>query len=83
MQQVVDEASKTYFCDMLTQTLEERFSLSQGTVRCLVAWKQEEDGIKPEKVTLILSGSAVWHSPKEMEVFVTELIGCSCVSAIE
>lgn len=81
--QALDQASKDYFCDMLTQVLEENFSLSPGTVRVQVFWSQGESEIKPEKITLLLSGSAVWQSPKEMEQFVKELIGCECISAIE
>ena len=81
--QILDEASKAYFCDMLTQALEDRFSLMPGSLRCHVVWNETSDGIRPGKVTLLLSGDAVWQSPKQLEEFVTELIGCECISAIE
>lgn len=83
LNEAIDKASKDYFCDMLTQTLEERFSLTAGTLRCTVKWMQVESGIKPEQVTLFLSGSAIWQSPTLLEEFVTDLIGCKCITVIE
>ena len=86
-QSVLDEAleshSTAYFCDMLTQTLEERFSIAKGELRCHVAWAKNGDELRPEKVTLFLSGNAVWMSPAEMEDYVTDLLGCECVTVIE
>ena len=81
--QVLDEQSMSYFCDMLTQTLEERFHITQGDLRCKVQWTEKDTQIAPERVTLLLSGQAIWKSPVEMEQFVEELLGCDCVSAIE
>jgi len=83
LDEALDSSSKAYFCDMLTQTLEERFSITPGDLRCYVTWKSNDGGLSPEKVTLLLSGNAVWQSPREMEQFVTELIGCECVSSVD
>ena len=81
--QVLDEQSMSYFCDMLTQTLEEHFEITPGDLRCRIQWAQTETGASPTRVTLLLSGKAIWKSPTEMEAFVSELLGCECVSAIE
>ena len=83
LQSILDEASKEYFCDVLTQTLEEHFALDAGTLRCAIVWAQTESGIQPKQVTLLLSGSAIWQSPTLLEEFVTDLIGCKCITAIE
>ena len=83
LDQALEDSSAAYFCDMLTQTLENRFSLDPGNLRCHVLWESGKDTLRPKKVTLLLSGSAVWQSPREMEQFVTELIGCECISAVE
>lgn len=83
LDEALNEASKEYFCDMLTQSLEEKFSLAAGTVRCAVRWAQTESGIKPEEVTVVLSGSAIWQSPALLEDFVSDLIGCGCIIVID
>ena len=79
----LEESSRDYFCDMLTQTLEEHFEITPGDLRCRIQWAQSETGASPTRVTLLLSGKAIWKSPTEMEAFVSELLGCECVSAIE
>ncbi len=77
-------ASKTYFVQALTQMLEQEFSIASGEIRCIVTWTQTENGDdRPKRITLVLSGGAIWKDPKRMEAFVTELLGCECVSAIE
>ena len=78
MQEAVNSASKTYFAQTLTQLLEQQFSIPPGEVRCSIRWAEGT-----EQITLILSGSAVWKNPADMEQFVTELLGCECVTAIE
>ncbi len=80
--QALDSASKTYLAQTLTQFLEQKFSISPGEVRCQIRWKEGENPA-PEKVTVILSGSAIWKNPDTIESAVTELLGCECVTAIE
>ena len=83
MEEAVQSASKTYFAQSLTQMLEQRFSITPGEVRCSIQWAEGDDGMQPLKITLILSGSAIWKNPADMEEFVTGLLGCECVTAIE
>ncbi len=83
LQEALDSASRSYFAAMLTQMLEDRFSIPQGELRCAILWEESEEMLRPQRVTLILSGSAVWKDPAEMEEFVSGLLGCECVSAIE
>ena len=83
MEEALEQASGTYFAEMLTQLIEERFSISEGTVRCSVKWRDGGDRLTPERVTVILSGSAIWKNPSEIESFVGSLLGCECVIAIE
>lgn len=78
----LENASKAYLAQSLTQLLEEKFSIPAGEVRCTVRWV-EGDEIRPEKVTVILSGSAIWKNPAPIEETVTQLLGCECVTAIE
>ena len=83
MQEAVNSASKTYFAQTLTQLLEQQFSIPPGEVRCSIRWAEGTEQLQPQKITLILSGSAIWKNPNDMEKFVSELLGCECVTAIE
>ena len=78
----LNAASKAYLAQMLTQFLEERFSIPTGEVRCAIQWAAGEEA-RPEKITVILSGSAIWKNPNDIETAVTQLLGCECVTAIE
>lgn len=83
MEEAIESASKTYFAQSLTQMLEQRFSITPGEIRCSIQWAEGDEQMQPLRITLILSGSAIWKNPADMEEFVTELLGCECVTAIE
>lgn len=83
LDQALEGASTTYFTQMLTQLLEQQFSISTGEVRCNVQWQTENGSMTPTRVTVILSGKAIWQDPEAIEEFVRKLLGCECVSAIE
>ena len=78
-QEQLDNASREYICQMLTQTLEQEFSIPSGEVRCMIQW----DGETPTLVTVVLSGSAIWKDPEIIEEYVSTLLDCPCQSAIE
>lgn len=83
MNDAINSASERYFTQMLTQTISENFSIPTDELRCLVAWKKNEEDLAPDRVTVILTGSAIWKDPHAIEAFVTELLGCPCATAIE
>lgn len=83
LEESMNATSKHYFVQMLTQTLAERFSIAEDDIRCRVEWTEEKDNLHPSRVTVILSGRAIWKNPTEIEAYVTSLLGCECVSAIE
>ena len=85
LQDRLDEMSTEYFTALLTETLEREFSIETGDLRCVVIWQSENDPdhLRPERVTLLLSGRAIWKNTEAMEDFVTSLLGCACTSAIE
>ena len=83
MEEALHDASTSYFTDMLTRMLEEQFEISTGEVRCIVVWSEEDGTLRPQRITVVLSGRAIWKNPQEIEVFVSELLGCPCASAIE
>ena len=82
MNDALENASKTYLAQALTSLLVERFSIPAGEVRCAIQWSGDGTA-EPQKVTVILSGSAIWKNPDPIEAAVTELLGCPCVTAIE
>ncbi len=79
MQENLDLASRDYFSQMLTKTLEQEFSITPGELRCIVRWEEET----PTRITVVLSGSAIWKDPQAIEDYVEALLGCPCQSAIE
>ena len=83
LQNALDNASLAYFEGMLKQTLCEQFEIVEDDLRVNVEWSGEGEKLRPQKVTLLLSGKAIWKDPAKMEGFVSSLLDCDCVSAIE
>lgn len=83
LQNALDDTSRDYFEGMLTQTLCREFEIAEGDLRTHVAWNNDGENPRPQKVTVILSGKAIWKNPAKIEEYVTSLLGCDCVSAIE
>ncbi len=83
LEQALQSSSKTYFAQTLTHLLEQEFSIPSGELRCAVTWAEEEGQLIPTRVTVILSGSAIWKDPNQIEATVAALLGCECVTAVE
>ena len=83
LQDALDNASRDYFEGMLTQTLCKEFEIAEDDLRVRVEWVGEGENLRPKKVTVILSGKAIWKNPAKMEEYVSSLLDCDCVSAIE
>ena len=83
LQGALDDASRDYFEGMLKQTLCKEFAIAEDELRIRVDWIGDGEDLRPKKVTVILSGKAIWKNPAKIEEYVTSLLGCDCVSAIE
>ena len=83
MEDALNSSSKLYFIQLLTEMLENGFSIENGDVRCAVRWSESTETLSPTRITVILSGRAIWKDPAPIEDFVTSLLGCECVTAIE
>ena len=83
LQGALDDASRDYFEGMLKQTLCKEFAIAEDELRIRVDWFGDGEDLRPKKVTVILSGKAIWKNPAKIEEYVTSLLGCDCVSAIE
>lgn len=83
MEEALGGASTEYFSQALTRLLESEFEIPTGQVRCRVDWQTEDGRLSPRLVTVVLSGKAIWKDAGAIERFVSELLGCDCVSAIE
>lgn len=82
MEEAMNASSKTYLSELLIHRLENEFSIPSGDVRCVMQW-ENANGARPVRVSIILSGNAIWRDPKDIEAYVEDLLGCECVSAIE
>ncbi len=78
-----DLASKRYFGQMLTETLQAQFDLKDETVRCVVQWKETDGKATPTGVTVILSKNAIWQDPHAIAEYVKALLDCPCQVALE
>lgn len=83
LQNALDDASFAYFEGMLKQTLCQEFAIAEDDLRVRVEWAGTGTEMRPQKVTVILSGKAIWKDPAKIERYVTSLLDCDCVSAIE
>ena len=83
LQNALDDASFSYFEGMLKQTLCQEFAITEDDLRVRVEWADANADAHPQKVTVILSGKAIWKDPAKIEEYVTSLLGCDCASAIE
>ena len=83
LQDALDNASKEYFGEMLKGTLCEEFEIVEDDLRVRVDWIGDGENLHPKKVTVILSGKAIWKNPAKIEEYVSSLLNCDCVSAIE
>ncbi len=80
IQSALDGESQSYFVQMLTQTITQKFALTPGEVSCVAAWSV--DGSTPVQITVLLSGSSIWKDPAPIKAFVEELLSCPCDVAI-
>ena len=84
MDQALQSASKLYVNQLLTQTLQREFSVTEGEIRCHILWDDTKAGeLTPIRVTVVLSGKAIWKDPAPIKELVTTLFGCECRVAIE
>ncbi len=82
LENATTEASKSYVAQRLTEALQTEFSMDAGTVRTHIEWSAG-DTVRPQRVTVLLSGASIWKNPHEIQAYVEELLGCECVTAIE
>lgn len=83
MQSALDNASKSYFLETLEQLIAKEFSIKMGDIRCTAKWTDAAEEVSPKCITVLLSGSAIWKNPSAIETYVTDLLGCECITAIE
>lgn len=79
-EQDYEQFSKQMLAGQLALLLQEKFSLSPAEVRVYAEW--DTDGT-PERVTLVLSGKAIWQDPDPIRDYVEKLLGCECVIVLD
>lgn len=74
------EFSRELLAGQLTLLLEQEFSLSPHDVQVYAAW--DADG-RPSRITLVLSGQAIWQDPDPVKAYVENLLGCECIIVLD
>ena len=67
LQNALDDASFAYFEEMLAQTICKEFGIDAENLRVRVDWDGKGDSLRPQKVTVILSGKAIWKDPAKID----------------
>ena len=66
-------------------SLLKKFGIPPQELRVLTAFSDEDgDGVRePYKITVVMSGRAVFRNPREIEGFISDLFKCMCECAVE
>ena len=71
--------------ELVKEKLFEKFSIAKESCRVEVAFKDNDgDGMRePSKITVILHGTSIFKDPRVIEEYISGLVGCECICAIE
>lgn len=75
-----EQFSEQMLAGQLTLLLEQNLGISQDDVQVYAEWDGQGGLVR---VTLVLSGKAIWQDPAPIRTYVQGLLGCPCVIAIE
>ncbi len=75
-----EQFSEQMLSGQLTLLLEQNLGISQDDVQVYAEWDGQGGLVR---VTLVLSGKAIWQDPAPIRTYVQGLLGCPCVIAIE
>ncbi len=59
------------------------FNIADSDCRIVSSFGMKDGGLYFEKITIMISGKAVWKDPHAMEDHITENYGCKCDVALE
>ena len=66
----------------ISRDVSQRFDAAESEISAIASFGMKDGALYLEKITVILSGKAIWKNPHEIEKYVEERYGCNCVSAI-
>lgn len=75
-----EQFSEQMLAGQLMLLLEQNLGISQDDVQVYAEWDGQGGLVR---VTLVLSGKAIWQDPAPIRTYVQGLLGCPCVIAIE
>lgn len=67
----------------IRKILYEKFEIPYNECRVSANVEYADEKMTVKRVTLVLNGSSIWRDPYEIEEYISELLGCECVTAIE
>jgi hypothetical protein len=59
------------------------FNVSESNCRTVASFEMKEGALCLERISVILSGKAIWKDPHAIEEYVRNTYGCACNVAIE
>ena len=99
MSEILGAAEEEHSSDRLVESLERygaeyvnaeiradvcsAFEIADENCRAVASFEMREGAICLRRISIILSGKAIWRDPHEIEDYVEEKYGCRCVTAVE
>ena len=75
-----NQAAESLLAGQLQDLLQKEFALDPGECSIYAEWS---DAGKVTKITLVLSGKAIWRDPDPIKAYVQGLMGCPCVVVLD
>lgn len=75
-----NRVAESLLAGQLQDLLQKEFALDPGECSIYAEWS---DAGRVTRVTLVLSGKAIWRDPDPIKEYVQELLGCPCVVVLD
>lgn len=75
-----NQVAESLLAGQLQDLLQKEFALDPGECSIYAEWS---DAGKVTRVTLVLSGKAIWRNPDPIKAYVQGLMGCPCVVVLD
>jgi len=79
-EQDMSQVAESLLAGQLQDLLQKEFALAPTECRIYSEWS---DAGKVTKITLVLSGKAIWRDPDPIKAYVQGLMGCPCVVVLD
>ncbi len=74
------QVAKDVLAGQLQLLLTQEFSLAEQECRVYPEWTEDD---RVARITVVLSGKAIWRDPDPIKEYVQELLGCPCTVVLD